>query len=90
MVVSSVLPGKILPLEPQESAPNVKEAAVTPAPGDAVPEPLEGIGEETENPGGKVHWAMDRPETHAGAAGALFTVNGSVAKLPVSKEPTKR
>ncbi len=61
-----------------------------PAPGVAVPLPLEGAGDVVLNPDGNVHCAMDRPQTGLGVAGALFTVRGSVAKLPVSSESMNR
>ena len=37
-----------------------------------------------------VHCAIVRPHTGVGPAGAVLTVNVSVAKLPVSTVPTKR
>jgi len=37
-----------------------------------------------------VHCAIVKPQTGVGPAGAVFTVNVSVAKLPVSIVPTKR
>jgi hypothetical protein len=62
----------------------MKEAALTPAPEAAVPEPVEGAGEETVNPAGNVHCAIVCPGVHAGADEAI---NVSLPALPVSAVP---
>ena len=90
MVVASVVPVVMLPLEPQELVPSEKEVEMIPAPGEAVPDPLEGTGEDVSNPAGNVHCAMASPHTGLGVGEELFTVRVSLALFPVSRVPTNR
>lgn len=90
LVVVSVVPVAMLPLEPQELVPSEKEVETIPGPGEAVPDPLEGAGEDVLNPAGNVHCAMASPHTAVGVGAALFTVSVSLALLPVSRVPTNK
>jgi hypothetical protein len=90
LVVASVEPVATLPLEPQELVPSEKEVETIPGPGEAVPDPLAGAGDEVLNPAGNVHCAMARPHTGLGVGAALFTVSVSLALFPVSRVPTNK
>lgn len=96
MVVVNVVPVSIPPFEPQECVTPelfcVLSTEIIPAPGDAEAVTLDvvGAGDVRLKLVGKSHPAMLNPQVGAGVAGALLTINESVAKLPVSSVSIKR
>ena len=80
------------PFDPQELVPSEKLVEITPSPGlaEAVTVDVEAAGDVVLNPDGNAQLANDNPQMGAGPAGALPTINESLAKFPVFNEPIKR